>query len=160
MAGEDATHQRKHDGNRDDRGEGDAQVAEPVVAHVLEEIAERGGGLGRGRVAGHNCAFRGSRRGVGRRDLIADEEVGGEVLEQVRKDALDRERQQDRLANVPFRVFRLGTERGDRLEAHQQQDGDRPLVDDVGEVVRPDDRKDAVLLVVDTCRGRRGRRSP
>ena len=74
------------------------------------------------------------------RSWPADREVRGEVLEQVADAALDDQRQQDAALDVLVGTDRLRTQGRDRLEADEQEDGDRRLVEHVDEAVRDDHR--------------------
>ena len=67
----------------------------------------------------HDVADRRGRRPAGRRVVTTIEiVVGGEILEQVAEAALNQQRKDDRLGDVPFGVLRLFTHRGDRFETH------------------------------------------
>ena len=81
---------------------------------------------------------RGSR--VGQRVPLVQEVVRREVLDQVAKRALDREREEHRLGDVPLGVLGLLTHRRDRLESDQDEDRDARLDEHVREAVRRDDR--------------------
>ncbi len=87
----------------------------------------------------------GARRG--QRVAAVQEVARGEVLKQVADGALDRQGQEDGPGKVLLRVLGLLTHGRHRFKAHQDQDRDAGLYDDVAEVVWPDDRLGRGMVV-------------
>ena len=119
--------EREQDGQAEDDGDGRTGPAEDRVDHVGQHRADRGRVDRGSRIAGDLRAG----GGLGGDGLGADREVGGEVLGHVGDERLDGEADEHAALDVLVGVDRLGAERGDRLEADEEQDGDRRLIEDV-----------------------------